>query len=191
MARPKSEEKRLQLLHAAAEAVAQRGVGAPTAMISAMAGVAEGTLFRYFPTKEALLNELYLHLFGHMCAALAEALDPAQPLVQRARQQWNAYIDWGLAHPSWIRAINQLAVTDILTPQTRAAELSLFPDLGLVEATSMNSGLFQDLHPAFDDAIIIAIADATLDFATREPARAAEYKLSGFNAYARIFLPSS
>src|SRR5215217_4709048 len=107
MARPKSEEKRTQLLHAAAEAVAQRGIGAPTAMISAMAGVAEGTLFRYFPTKEALLNELYLHLFRHMCAAIAEALEPSQPLVRRAQAQWNAYIDWGLAHPAWIRAINQ------------------------------------------------------------------------------------
>ena len=56
MARPKSEEKRLQLMLAAAEAVAERGVGAPTALIAKLAGVAEGTLFRYFPTKEALLN---------------------------------------------------------------------------------------------------------------------------------------
>src|SRR5215217_2362454 len=108
MARPKSEEKRTQLLHAAAEAVAQRGVGAPTAMISTMAGVAEGTLFRYFPNKEALFNELYLHLFSQMCEALGQALALDQPLMQRAEGQWNAYIDWGLAHPTWIKAINQL-----------------------------------------------------------------------------------
>jgi len=188
MARPKSEEKRLHLLHAAAEAIAQRGVGAPTAMISTMAGVAEGTLFRYFPNKEALFNELYLYLFEHMCASLAEALDLSQPLAQRAQGQWNAYIDWGIAHPVWNKAINQLAVTDILTAQTREKELSLFPDVALVEA-GMKSELFGHLNPDFSDAVFLAIADATLAFVAREPTRAEEYKLSGFKAYARIFLP--
>ena len=189
MARPKSEEKRLHLLHAAAEAVAQRGVGAPTAMISTMAGVAEGTLFRYFPNKEALFNELYLYLFRHMCEALGEALALDQPLMQRAEGQWNAYIDWGLAHPTWIKAINQLTVTGILTEETRETEMSLFPDVGLVEA-SRKGELFEHLNPAFGDAMFIAIADATLRFAASEPERAAEYKLSGFKAHARIFLPN-
>lgn len=188
MARPKSEEKRQQLLHAAAEAIAQRGVGAPTAMVSALAGVAEGTLFRYFPTKEALFNELYLYIFRHLCDALHEALDPAQPMHQRAQAQWNGYIDWGLAHPTWMKALSCLAVTDVLTEATLEEKMSLFPDVALVEA-GMKSELFRHLNPAFGDAMFIAIADATLEFATREPARAEEYKLSGFKAYAGIFLP--
>ena len=188
MARPKSEEKRLQLLHAAADAIAQRGVGAPTAMISSLAGVAEGTLFRYFPTKEALFNELYLYIMGELCGVLAEALDLSQPLRQRAEQQWNAYIDWGLAHPVWSKAVNQLAVTDILTAETRAKEMSMFPDVALVEASLQNE-LFRHLNQAFGDAIFMAIANATLDFAAREPHRAEEYKRSGFLAHARIFLP--
>lgn len=187
MARPKSEEKRIQLLHAAAEAIAQRGVGAPTAMISSAAGVAEGTLFRYFPTKEALFNEMYLHITRLMCDATGAVLDPSQPLLQRAEVSWNSYIDWGLAHPSWIKAVNQLGVTDILTAQTREIERSLFPDVGLMEACE-KSALFQGLDDAFGEGMFIAIADATLKFAAKEPARAAEYKRSGFKAFARIFL---
>lgn len=188
MARPKSEEKRQQLLHAAAEVVAQRGAGAPTAAISALAGVAEGTLFRYFPTKEALFNELYLYIFRHLCDALHDALDPSRPMHQRARAQWNSYIDWGLGHPAWMRVLTCLAVSGVLTEATVEEKISMFPDVALVEA-GMKSELFRHLNPAFGDAMFIAIADATLEFATREPARADEYKLSGFKAYARIFLP--
>ena len=62
MARPKSEDKKQALLEAATAAFAQSGIAASTALIARNAGVAEGTLFRYFATKDDLLNALYLHL---------------------------------------------------------------------------------------------------------------------------------
>ncbi|HYS81455.1 MAG TPA: helix-turn-helix domain-containing protein, partial [Anaeromyxobacteraceae bacterium] len=64
MARPKSEDKRNALLAAATQVIAELGVSAPTARIAQVAGVAEGTLFTYFRTKDELLNELYLALKG-------------------------------------------------------------------------------------------------------------------------------
>ncbi len=60
MARPKSEDKKQALLEAATVAFAQSGIAASTSAIARSAGVAEGTLFRYFATKDELLNELYL-----------------------------------------------------------------------------------------------------------------------------------
>ena len=54
MARPRSEDKRTAILEAATEVVAVLGVGAPTAKIAKGAGVAEGTLFTYFATKDDL-----------------------------------------------------------------------------------------------------------------------------------------
>ncbi len=62
MARPKSEDKKQALLEAATAAFAQSGIAASTALIARNAGVAEGTLFRYFATKDDLLNALYLGL---------------------------------------------------------------------------------------------------------------------------------
>lgn len=53
MARPKSEDKKQALLEAATQAIAQSGIAASTAVIARNAGVAEGTLFRYFATKES------------------------------------------------------------------------------------------------------------------------------------------
>lgn len=123
MARPRSEEKRLALLNAAAETVAEHGLAAsPTSLIAKKAGVAEGTLFRYFPTKDDLLNELYLHLKQDMCEAMKKhyTATAASPLRERAQSLWNSYIDWGLAHPLANKAVNQLAVSSSLTPETLA-----------------------------------------------------------------------
>ena len=60
MARPRSEDKRNAILDAATHVFAERGLtAAPTSEISKQAGVAEGTLFTYFKTKEDLINALY------------------------------------------------------------------------------------------------------------------------------------
>ncbi len=75
MARPKSEDKKQALLEAATSAIAQSGIAASTAMIARSAGVAEGTLFRYFATKDDLLNALYLHLKSDLCQAMLAESD--------------------------------------------------------------------------------------------------------------------
>jgi AcrR family transcriptional regulator len=52
MARAKSPEKRSALFDAAVSVFAGEGLGAPTARIAQQAGVAVGTLFLYFATKD-------------------------------------------------------------------------------------------------------------------------------------------
>ena len=74
MARPKSEDKKQALLEAATAAFAQSGIAASTSAIARSAGVAEGTLFRYFATKDDLLNALYLHLKSDLCQAMLAGL---------------------------------------------------------------------------------------------------------------------
>lgn len=172
---------------AAAEAVAERGVGAPTALIAKLAGVAEGTLFRYFPTKEALLNETYLYICELGWASANESFDLSRPLIERARHLWDMHVDWCLANPVWDRALSQLAVTEILTKETRAAEAAMFPDVGLMEQVSAGEVLAG--HPTeYADALFLAVANATIEFTQREPERVEAYKASGFAAFRRMFL---
>ena len=72
MARPRSEDKQIALLEAATNVVAEQGLGAPTSLIAKRAGVAEGTLFRYFATKDELLT----------CLQDAGATEPTRHLAQ-------------------------------------------------------------------------------------------------------------
>jgi AcrR family transcriptional regulator len=57
-----AEDKRDRLLTAALELFETRGFdGVAVPEIAARAGVATGTIYRYFATKEALVNALYRH----------------------------------------------------------------------------------------------------------------------------------
>lgn len=106
MARPKSEDKKQALLEAATQAIAQSGIAASTAVIARNAGVAEGTLFRYFATKDELINTLYLHLKQDLCQSMIMELDRSiTDAKMMTRFIWNSYISWGLNHPARHRAI--------------------------------------------------------------------------------------
>ena len=180
MARPRSEDKHQALLEAATEIVASHGLAAPTAQIARRAGVAEGTLFRYFATKDVLVNALYLHLKGQLCTALQEGFDPAASLKARAEAVWNNYIDWGIANPTACRAMSQLAVSGKILPETHAAAVKLFPALeGLTSACCL-SGLDANQSDEFRRALMASVAQVAMSFSSTDPARAAAYKASGF-----------
>jgi AcrR family transcriptional regulator len=70
---------RAALLDAAEAVFAEQGPGASTEDIARAAGVGVGTLFRHFPTKEALLEAVYLkrlRRLGERAVELAGSQDP-------------------------------------------------------------------------------------------------------------------
>jgi AcrR family transcriptional regulator len=78
-------ENRARLLRAAWEAFAEQGADAGVEEIARRAGVGMGTLYRRFPTKDALINELSEVVFesilehARMSAALGADRAPGQP----------------------------------------------------------------------------------------------------------------
>lgn len=116
MARPKSEDKKQALLEAATAAFAQSGIAA----IARSAGVAEGTLFRYFATKDELLNKLYLAIKLRLVRTMIAGLDPDEKRPkENARNIWNSYIDWGVRNPMEHKAIRRMALSERITDETR------------------------------------------------------------------------
>ncbi|CAE1136301.1 TetR/AcrR family transcriptional regulator [Xanthomonas euroxanthea] len=185
MARPRSEEKRLALLHAAAETIAAHGLASsPTSLIAKQAGVAEGTLFRYFATKDELWNELYVHIKQQMCDAVSASHRPSDPLKHRVEALWGTYIEWGLANPIASKAVNQLGVSSVITAETTATTDAMFPELGIAKAFSDNPA-FAGVGD-FAEAIFVALADTTMAYAGNDPSKASLYKASGFAALWRM-----
>jgi AcrR family transcriptional regulator len=74
--RADARRNRAALLAAAEEVFASRGVSASTEEVARAAGVGIGTLFRHFPTKEALLEAVFQARMGQL-AEQAEALGDA------------------------------------------------------------------------------------------------------------------
>lgn len=183
MARPRDEEKQVALLNAAAQAVSAQGIEARTASIARLAGVAEGTLFRYFATKDVLLNELYLYLKQDLSNAMRRGFVADAPLESRARSLWNGYVDWGIANPTFVKALSQLSVSDSITAETRSRANRIFPEVSQVSKALAGGDALADSPADFVDVVFGALADATMQFAVSQPASAEASKVAGFKVF--------
>lgn len=92
------------------------------------------------------------------------------------------YISWGLNHPARHRAIRQLAVSEKLTKETEQRADDMFPELRDLCHRSVLMVFMSDEYRAFGDGLFLALAETTMDFAARDPARAGEYIALGFEA---------
>jgi AcrR family transcriptional regulator len=180
LARPLSEEKRDAILSAAAENVAAYGLSAQTARIAADAKVAEGTVFSYFKTKDALLNELYVSLKQEVGMAMIAGFRRENDLRGRWRMVWEEYIDWGASSPAKQKALQQLSVSDRVTAESRETALRTTRDMAAALLRGLETGALRSQPPAFVGATFEALGEMTLDFIAREPDRLEEYKRAGF-----------
>jgi len=182
MARPKSEDKRRAILAAATQVIAESGIEAPTARIARLAGVAEGTLFTYFATKDDLLNALYLDLKDGMREAMMSTYPAKGSVKKRFRHIWEQYVGWGAAHPQARKAMAQLGVSGRLTARTKAAGAQPFAEFDAMMRESIADGTLRGPSTAFVAAIVTSLAEMTMDFIAREPAAAARVTADGFEA---------
>ncbi|ELY3902251.1 TetR/AcrR family transcriptional regulator [Klebsiella aerogenes] len=184
MARPKSEDKKQALLEAATAAFAQSGIAASTSAIARSAGVAEGTLFRYFATKDELLNELYLAIkMRRLVQTMIDGLNPDEKRPkENARNIWNSYIDWGMRNPMEYRAIRRMALSERITDETRIQVKESFPELNEMCQLSVKAVFLSDAYRAFGDALFLSLAETTIEFASHDPQRAREIIALGFEA---------
>jgi AcrR family transcriptional regulator len=82
---------RERLLRAAIGIVARDGLAAATtAAIAAEAGVAEGTLYRHFESKDDLLIAAYRQMKNEVFVLAAEGVDTSLPPPERLKQTWKA-----------------------------------------------------------------------------------------------------
>ena len=100
--RADARRNRARLLEVADQVFTERGVGASTEEVARAAGVGIGTVFRHFPTKEALLAAVLAARLERLAAgaeALAGDPDPGAALDQLVRlvvghaRAKNAYAD--------------------------------------------------------------------------------------------------
>jgi AcrR family transcriptional regulator len=91
----KAEETKSRLERAALTLFVARGVAETTTKEIAMAAsVAEGTIYRYFPSKEQLALDLFLRHHQGLAEALAEAQRPAKGLRAKVEAIARCYCEW-------------------------------------------------------------------------------------------------
>lgn len=119
-------DKRDQILEAALELFVERGFhGTAVPAIAERAGVAAGTIYRYFESKEALVNELYQHwkrrFAGHFITGFSGDTDPRTSFGRLYRQ----LRDFTLQNPMAFAFLETHHHGSYLDTESRALEQSL------------------------------------------------------------------
>src|SRR3981189_1230569 len=130
VARPKSEGKRNAILDSATRLFAERGLtAAPTSEISKQAGVAEGTLFTYFKTKDDLINALYREIKLELADAMMSGFPRKKSVRARTRHVWDGFVIWGVLHPEQRKVLAQLQVSGMLSKESIEAGSAPFVEM--------------------------------------------------------------
>jgi AcrR family transcriptional regulator len=91
--RADARRNRERLLEAAVRAFASDGVDVTLEAIAKTAGVGIGTLYRHFPTRDALVEAAYRQELAHLCDAVP-GLQRSLPPHEAARAWMDRFIDY-------------------------------------------------------------------------------------------------
>jgi AcrR family transcriptional regulator len=185
VARPKSEDKRNAILDAATRVFAERGLSAaPTSEISKQAGVAEGTLFTYFKTKDDLINALYREIKLELADAMMSDFPRKKRVRTRLRHVWDRYVNWGIANPKQRKVLAQLQVSEVLTKESRDAGSAPFVEFQTMIRDVIEPRIFRnDLPEELISKSLAALVEATVDLTASNPSKAKNYRDSGFQMF--------
>ncbi|MBY5396451.1 TetR/AcrR family transcriptional regulator [Rhizobium leguminosarum] len=91
--RADAERNRLLLMETAKTVFADKGSSASLEEIARIAGVGIGTLYRHFPTRDALVSAIYRNETAHLAAA-AKSLAEIHPPVEALRLWLVQFVDY-------------------------------------------------------------------------------------------------
>jgi AcrR family transcriptional regulator len=111
-----TNDKRAAIVKTAIRLFTIRGFyGTPTALIAKEAGVSNGTLFRYFPTKEELINSAYYEIKERTGKNISEGVADEKTLEAKARRMWRNIILWGVTNPDEFLFMEQFSSSPFIT----------------------------------------------------------------------------
>lgn len=133
--KPKDDEKLRAIARATFTLVEQTGLsGLTMAAIAREAGLATGTLYVYFKSKEELLTALYEQAKTETTASLMKGDDPTAPFRSRFQRMWLNWLDHRLTHYAQMVFVEQYYNSPWFSDASRELSARLIKDwLDLIE----------------------------------------------------------
>jgi len=109
----RGEATRLAILEAAEKVIGKSGFNASSiAGITRAAGVAQGTFYIYFRTKEEVFRELVLELGRVLRHTLTEAAEKASDRIGAEKEGLRAFLTFVSRHPGFYRIVQEALFID-------------------------------------------------------------------------------
>jgi AcrR family transcriptional regulator len=157
--RADAERNRARLLEAAKEAFASGETPVTLEQVARAAGVGIGTLYRHFPTREALVEALYRKELADLCRAADGLLAARSP--ERALRDWmDLFADYVAAKREMADALRAVFAAGAVTVSQAREELTVAAatmlDAGVADGT-----LRDDVRPEDIVAMVVGAFTAT------------------------------
>lgn len=163
-------DKRTRLIETAIRLFHERGFwDTPTALIAREAGVANGTLFNYFPSKAALVEAVYLSLKQSWATHLQAAAPSSGGVHDRLAGYWTGAIDWARAHPDRYALLGQLKLSDEIGDGARAHGIDMFGATLELIGEAMAHGVIHPIEPDLLKTLAEAQISAAIEFLGKHP----------------------
>ncbi len=154
--KPVETEKADTILEAALELFVERGFhGTAVPLVAERAGVGLGTIYRYFDSKEALVNALYRKWKGAIAARVLDDFPSDRPPREQFRTVWDRMAEFAVAHPREFAFLELHHHGRYLDPESLAMENNI---VGFGIAMVKKAQADQVLKQA-DPALLMAFSD--------------------------------
>lgn len=162
--------KRERILNAAAELIVKNGLQSPMSAIAEVAGVATGSLYNYFRSKEDMVAALYQRLANEIADAIVHDMDGTMSHRERLIRYVDDYVDfiWEDAARAFLfEYLSSLPTVPPAEIRRIFARVSDYGDTLLIEA--QQARVLRDIPHALMGAMIGGTVRNCLKWRRREP----------------------
>ncbi|HLU65175.1 MAG TPA: TetR/AcrR family transcriptional regulator [Kofleriaceae bacterium] len=116
-------DKRTAILEAALDLFVERGYhGTAVPAVAERAGVGAGTIYRYFKSKEDLVNALFRHWKQALAGQIIAGVSPTAPPREQFHQLWGGLARFARNHPKVFAFLELHHHASYLDEESRATE---------------------------------------------------------------------
>ena len=141
------KEKEQKILDTSLKLFVEKGFhGTSTAEIAKTAGVATGTLFHYFKTKEELIDRLYIYTKESILEEVQEDYDENKPFKENVKSLWLKFVCLGIKEPYKFNFIMTFHCCPYITSFTKGRIEEKFVDLLEVYKKGFEEGKIKEMY---------------------------------------------
>jgi AcrR family transcriptional regulator len=166
------QDKKAAVFAAALQLIAEQGfTGAPMSQIAERADVGVGTIYRYFASKEDLVNALYLDIKARFAAHILRGYADSMPVAEAFRLLLGNIVRYYSAHPAEMSFTEQYENSPIITDATRQDFLRMTGPISTLFERASEQNLLRELPFAVRLALVqgavLSLVKLQLSGATR------------------------
>ncbi|EEX95565.1 transcriptional regulator [Vibrio orientalis CIP 102891 = ATCC 33934] len=141
------KDKRQKIIDAAEALIAESGFqGLSMHKLAKEAGVAAGTIYRYFSDKEDLLQQVRLEVAQRNAEAIQRDVDESMPLKERFRKMWLNIFDLSVSNIDNLKNRAQYdSLPCVRSHETKEIERKMFSKVDQLFTEGRETGVFKPL----------------------------------------------